>query len=90
MIISIKMHSSVSWYHSPKDFSLMINVGMAISDILELIGVVANSRIKVKLNGEDVSFGHLVSDGDEMEIFLINETIIGSESDLNIHGNYLG
>ncbi|WP_206808515.1 hypothetical protein [Paradesulfitobacterium ferrireducens] len=81
MLILIKMHNSVSWYHNPKDFSLVVNVGKTVFEIMELIGVEANSKTKVKLNGNVVSLGNLVSDGDEMEIFLVDETLVGSGSD---------
>lgn len=70
MIISVKMHKSVSWYHSPKDFSLVVNVGKTVLDIFELIGVDDNNKTKVRINGNDVNWGHLVADGDEMEIFI--------------------
>lgn len=70
MFISIKMHKSVCWYHHPKDFSLVVNVGKTVLDIFELIGVEANNKTKVRINGNVVSWGHLVADGDEMEIFI--------------------
>ncbi len=59
----------------------MVNVGKTVFEIMELIGVEANSKTKVKLNGNVVSLGNLVSDGDEMEIFLVDETLVGSGSD---------
>lgn len=85
MFISIKMHKSLSWYHYPKDFSLVVNLGNTILDILELIGVEANNNTKVRINGKVVSWGYLVADGDKMEIF--KEPLVGSRSD-NMHEDY--
>lgn len=68
MMITIQLTENLCWHHNPKRFELMVKEARTVTEIIDLIGVKAHEKIKVKVNGRSVSGSFVVSEGDVIEI----------------------
>lgn len=68
MLVTIHLRENLTWHHLPESFVLVVDDGITLLDVIDLIGVKKEESTEIMVNGKKVSWGVSVSEGDEIEI----------------------
>lgn len=68
MLITIQLKEELSWHHLPENFVLVVDEGITLLEVIDLIGVKTHEIAEIKINGKKVDLGVAVSEGDVIQI----------------------